>query len=97
MDLFAGADADSKRSMSDAAAWEARIRPDLAAVRQALRDAGVDGDEHLLGETAQVGEELATRISLGEAGGRVGLVVRFTLALDPRGQVREQGRGGVAG
>jgi hypothetical protein len=42
VDLFAGADADSKRSMSDGAAWEDRIRPDLAAVRQALRDAGVD-------------------------------------------------------
>ena len=42
VDLFAGVDADSKRAIKDAAAWEAYVRPDLVALRRVLREAGVD-------------------------------------------------------
>ncbi len=42
VDLFAGPDADAKRTMSTSSTWEDRVRPDLVEVRQALRDAGVD-------------------------------------------------------
>lgn len=42
VDLFAGPDADSRRSLTDATAWEDRVRPDLVALRQTLHNAGVD-------------------------------------------------------
>lgn len=40
--LFAGDDADGRRSLTDPDAWEDRVRPDLVGLRQACRDAGVD-------------------------------------------------------